>query len=75
MAWTDTGLKTCILPAVLTLNPLRMKNKRYYGEKSGPLTTLLPDDRGRPTGDPLRTSVSLTGNSEVCPELKAQPRV
>lgn len=28
MAWTDTGLKTCILPAVLTLNPLRMENKK-----------------------------------------------
>lgn len=22
MAWTDTGLKTCSLPAVLTLKPL-----------------------------------------------------
>lgn len=28
MAWTDTGLKTCIRPAVLMLNPLRMKNKK-----------------------------------------------
>jgi hypothetical protein len=28
MAWTDTGLNMCILPAVLTLNPLRMENRR-----------------------------------------------
>lgn len=35
MAWTDTGLKTCIRPAVLTLNPLRKTNRkeRDCGEK------------------------------------------
>jgi hypothetical protein len=27
MAWTDTGLNMCILPAVLTLNPLKRKTK------------------------------------------------
>lgn len=60
MAWTDTGLKTCILPAVLTLNPLRMKNKEegYHERKSDPLITSLQDDGGRPTVDTLRTTVS-----------------
>ena len=48
MAWTDTGLKTCILPAVLTLNPLRMKNRRQRGEKAGPPTTALPGGGGHP---------------------------
>lgn len=28
MACTDTGLKMCILPAVLTLKPLREKGKK-----------------------------------------------
>lgn len=33
MAWTDTGLKMCIRPAVLTLKPLRMENKNKNKKK------------------------------------------
>lgn len=52
MAWTDTGLKTCILPAVLTLKPLRVKDRkteRQRGEKSAPSTTPC-EAWGRPSG-------------------------
>lgn len=41
-------MKTCILPAVLTLNPLGMKNKRRRGEKAEPPTTSLPGGGGHP---------------------------
>lgn len=64
MAWTDTGLKTCILPAVLTLKPLSEKQKER-AVRNQPLRPHHGEAVGQaPRGHPV--SCCLVGPQAGC---------